>query len=243
MERGAALRTLLEETYARELAFVEGLDGAERERIGTYENWSPRDLLAHNAAWKRSLAGELAAAARGEPPGRPADFDFNEENARIFQAHAGQSWAEILEEAEAAHRSLMAQLAALSEEDLARLDLLSRSEERPAWRMIAGTGVMHPQLHLAEAYRNLGAARRAAEMVAALGEPLAGLDAGAGWQSTVRYNQACGEALLGEPEAALASLRAALALNRELVAWSREDPDLASLRDLPGYAALYEEPG
>jgi hypothetical protein len=243
MERGAQLRQLVEETYSHELAFVEALDPAERERIGTFENWSARDMLAHNAAWKGSLASELAAAARGDPSARGDDFDYNAENEVIFEAHQGKSWAEILAHIEQAHVALLEQLAALSEDDLARRDLMPWQDNRPVWRLFAGNGIMHPQLHLAEAYRNLGATQQAAEMIAALGEPLAGLDAEPAWQSTVRYNQACGEALLGQPEAALASLRQALTLNADLIPWSREDSDLASLRDLPEYQALYDELG
>jgi hypothetical protein len=243
MERGERLRQLLHQTYARELAFVDQLDAAERERIGTFDNWSARDVLAHNAAWKEYLAGELAAASRGKPSARPADFDFNEENERIFRRHQGQGWAQILQTADAAHQSLMAQAAALTEDDLARRDLLPWQDGRPVWRMIVGNGVVHPTLHLADAYRNLGATRAAAEMVAAVGEPLAGLDADPAWQSVVRYNEACGQALLGQSAAALASLRTALALNPELVEWSREDPDLASLRHLPAYRALYDQLG
>ena len=59
----------------------------------------------------------------------------------------------------------------------------------------------------------------------------------------MRYNLACHYALAGEKERAIAGLGAALASNPGLAEWSQQDPDLASIRDEPGYLALYEGQG
>jgi hypothetical protein len=56
------------------------------------------------------------------------------------------------------------------------------------------------------------------------------------WQG--RYNAACFEALAGNLDAAGDHLTAAIALNRDVVAYAAEDDDLASLRDDPRYAEL-----
>jgi hypothetical protein len=55
---------------------------------------------------------------------------------------------------------------------------------------------------------------------------------------SLRYNLACLEALTGNREQALASLRRALELRAELSHWTREDDDLESLRDDPEFRAL-----
>ena len=56
------------------------------------------------------------------------------------------------------------------------------------------------------------------------------------WQG--EYNAACFEALAGEPEAALAHLRRAVALNRDVIEHAAGDDDLAALRDDPRYAEV-----
>jgi hypothetical protein len=58
--------------------------------------------------------------------------------------------------------------------------------------------------------------------------------------STVHYNRACCEALLGQPEAALASLAKAVDTGWWNDAHTARDPDLTSLRELPAFAALRE---
>jgi quercetin dioxygenase-like cupin family protein len=54
---------------------------------------------------------------------------------------------------------------------------------------------------------------------------------------SVLYNAACAEALLGEKEAALAHLRAALAGEPQARDWAAGDSDLDSLRDDPAFPA------
>ena len=49
------------------------------------------------------------------------------------------------------------------------------------------------------------------------------------------YNQACLDALLGRPDIALRKLNAFIKRNPFARFWAAEDPDLASLRDLPGF--------
>ena len=70
-------------------------------------------------------------------------------------------------------------------------------------------------------------------------EELAKLDPAADWQGTVRYNLACHYALTGQKEAAIAALGEALVLNPGLRDWSKQDTDLACLREEPGYLDLY----
>ena len=55
---------------------------------------------------------------------------------------------------------------------------------------------------------------------------------------TLLYNLACAEAQLGETEAALEHLRAALADSPSLAEYAREDGDLAPIRDDPRFAKI-----
>jgi len=54
-----------------------------------------------------------------------------------------------------------------------------------------------------------------------------------------RYNLACFYALSGQNEKAMNELREALQLRPDLLEWSKQDADLATLRHLPAYQALY----
>jgi len=56
--------------------------------------------------------------------------------------------------------------------------------------------------------------------------------------STLYYNLACAESLLGETDAALEHLRAALDGDPSLAAYLPEDKDLAAIRDDPRFAEL-----
>ncbi len=55
------------------------------------------------------------------------------------------------------------------------------------------------------------------------------------------YNLACSLALKGRKADAVKSLRAAIALGYEDFSWMINDPDLAGLKDYPGYALLLGE--
>jgi hypothetical protein len=219
------LRQLLADAYAYELAFVKDLTPVERAATGTYEMWSARDLLAHNADWKQWAADRLAAM-RGS--GTLQDYDLEAANKRIFAAHADESWDELLALMAGAQAALVGQLDQLTEDELAGVGPL-----------FTGNGYGHPLGHLVDAYRARGDIEHEDALMAALGEQMEALDPGDVWQGTLAYNQVCSAALQGKVEEALEWLRRALHLNPPLVAWSREDPDLASLRDLDEYAAIY----
>jgi tetratricopeptide (TPR) repeat protein len=56
----------------------------------------------------------------------------------------------------------------------------------------------------------------------------------------LQYNLACLEAVQGNRDDALAALREAIELSPDVAEWAREDEDLESLRDDPGFRALVE---
>jgi len=69
---------------------------------------------------------------------------------------------------------------------------------------------------------------------------MAALDPASSWQGTVEYNLACFYALHNLPQAALDCLASAFAQNPDLIDWSKQDPDLDSLRSHPTFQALIE---
>ncbi len=57
------------------------------------------------------------------------------------------------------------------------------------------------------------------------------------------YSRACFEAICGNVEEALASLRIGLEKREVSVGWVRRDPDFEGLRDDPRFEALLDEMG
>jgi hypothetical protein len=228
------LVALIESISAEEQALFANLSETERTARGEPDRWSPKDVITHMAAWKERLSENLALAARGKSPMRYEDFDAV--NARDFEAYRDKSWVEILEKARTANQHLIEQIERTSEAELEAF----LHGERTVWQSIAGTGYTHPVIHLGEVYLDRGEAEYATKLQEDGAAKLLALDRSPGWQGTVRYNLSCHYALVGEKERALSGLKEALELNPGLTEWSKQDPDFASLREEPGYIALYE---
>jgi hypothetical protein len=238
MELKSKLIELIEHTSKEEQALFARLSEDERAVRGEPDRWSPKDTVAHLAAWKTRMAEYLATAARGETPVR--DEDYEAVNAKIFEENRDRSWSEILEGAAKASRQLVEQVEKTSESELRGTETLPWQGDRPLWRLIVGTGIIHPMaMHLGPLLLERGDKEYATELQEEAAKLLWELDESQSWQGTVQYNLACHYALAGEIETAIEKLREALNLNPELTEWSKEDADLASLREEPGYKALY----
>jgi hypothetical protein len=240
MELQSKLIALIERACAEERAVFDRLSDEERLAPGAPDRWAPKDEIAHVAGWKMRLAENLAAAASDETPVRYADYEAV--NAREFEENRERPWSEVLEKAAEACRKLIEQVEARSEAELRSTDTLPWQEGRPLWRLIAGSGYMHPmEMHVCPMYIARGdkayATRLQEEGTQLLGE----LDEGRDWHGLTRYNLACHYALIGASARAIEELGAALELNPGLTEWSKEDPDLASIRGEPGCQALYAD--
>jgi len=110
---------------------------------------------------------------------------------------------------------------------------------QPLWRRLLGSAVLHPVYHYALVYRQLGLPQESLRLQERTLQALDGVSSSPEWLGVGRYNLACAYALQGERDQALQRLAEALRLRPDLVEWSKQDPDFASLRDDPGYRALY----
>jgi tetratricopeptide (TPR) repeat protein len=230
---------LVERAYREEQALVASLSPVERSVVGEPDCWSVKDVIAHLAAWKERRAQNLAAVARGESPTRFEDYE--QVNAQDFEEYRDWSWAEVLGRSADVHRHLVEQVEATGEVDLASTETLPWQEDRPLWEFVAGSGFTHPMSHLAQLYMARGQGGYATKLQEEAAALLAELSENSSWQGIIRYNLACHYALIGETDRAIEGLREALLLNPELTEWSKQDSDLASIRDAPGYQALYTE--
>ena len=238
MERKMLLLDLLKQAHAMEMNFVDALSGQERARLGTLEDWSAKDVISHIAAWKASLADNLLAVSEGRSPARSEDLD--RENAILFEEYRDKTWDEVLRMASGAFQRVVAQVEVLGEQELVSREEFPWQGERPLWRLIVGTGCIHPIAHVAEFHRNRGHREQAGRVIEEMARSMVGLDDGAVWQGEVKYNLACHYSLLGAAAEAIRELQESLVLNPGLIDWSKEDPDLDAIRGEPAYQAIYE---
>jgi tetratricopeptide (TPR) repeat protein len=91
-------------------------------------------------------------------------------------------------------------------------------------------------VHYADYYRRRGWLAKATQLYEA---SVAAVTDWPEWYGLARYNLACFYALSGQTDKAIPELREALQLRPDLLEWSKQDTDLASLRDDPAYQALY----
>ncbi len=92
--------------------------------------------------------------------------------------------------------------------------------------------------HIADIYLERGDFQSAQAVQERVAEGLAALDDSDAWQGRTQYNLACFYALHDKPQQALALLKIAFKRAPNLVEWSKQDSDLASLRELPEFQAL-----
>jgi len=233
MKRKQALLNLIEYIYQQEKAFIDSLTDAQLNAVGTEENWSAKDLIAHIEVWKSRLAKRLVSGST------PQIDDFNAENATIFETYQNQSWYAVQGLFHKANDDLKDAVSALPDEALEATKGYGWSKGIPVWQRIAGTSCIHPLLHLGEHYHKRGDWARAVELYESSRPWFERLDDSNDWLGLIAYNLACQYALAGHSAQAISQLTQALELRPGLVEWSQEDPDLASLRDDPTYLALY----
>jgi tetratricopeptide (TPR) repeat protein len=234
----AALLGLLERAYAAQNTWITGLSDAERTMLGTPEEWSAKDMLAHVVFWQQVTIERLEAALRGE---EPRTFgDFQPVNERIFEERRGQSWAQVQADAERAYTELTGHVRAMDADVLTDTQRFAWTNGQALSGSILGNGFSHPLEHVARFYLARGEAERASALLeqAIVQEPA--LEALPNDRGAALYNLACFYATTGQPDKALPLLPEALRLRPDLIAWSKEDSDFDTLRDMPAFQALYE---
>jgi tetratricopeptide (TPR) repeat protein len=241
MELKSKLVELVERASAEEQALFAKLSEDERSTPGLPDRWGPKDVIAHLAGWNARLAENLAAAASG---GKLERYDdYLAVNAREFAEYQHRPWPEVLARAADARRQLIEQTRARSEAELRGTQTFPWQGDRPLWRHIVGNGFVHPIMHLASLLVERGEQAYATELQEQAARLLGEMDESKDWQGVVRYNLACHYALIGETDSAIEKLAQAFELNPMLIQESKQDSDLVSIRDEPGYRALCPESG
>lgn len=232
-----SILNLVQTGYDLVLQFVAGLDDDARTATGDEGLWSAKDHLAHTAAWQLHHL---------EPPPGETEYaltshDVNAINAEIYAKHREQPWADVLAAVRRAYELETARLTALSDADLLVNVADPGHADRPAWRTTIGDHYTHVLMHLAQFHFDRQQRAQGLEYYRLMVDPLLALDDAPGWRALTLYNQACLYALAGSPQEAITVLHQALTLAPDLIPWSKDDPDLDSLRTEPAYLALMAE--
>lgn len=231
---------LLRRARQDELLLFSSLSTEERAASGTLEQWSAKDLAAHIAFWEERLTQRLAGRARGESFSELTDGEVDQVNAEAFEKSRHLDWDQVQAEAKRVFDQLLAMVSGFTEQELTDPSPVGWYRNRSLLASIMGNSYTHPQTHVAWVHLHRGDLQRAREIHEALAQAQIDMDGSPASRALALYNLACFYALSGEPVKAIDLLSQALPLRADLVDWSKQDPDLDSLRELPEYRALYK---
>ena len=119
----------------------------------TLENqWSVKDVLAHIAAWEKRCVGWIQAGLRGEKPDKPeAGYTWevvDRLNEKTFQENRERPLNAVQAAYRQAHQEMLAQVQALSEDDITNPQRFSWTNGRNLVPYIAANTYEHYQEHV-----------------------------------------------------------------------------------------------
>lgn len=236
LKRLTALIDLVKLAQQQEEAFRAQLSEAERNEVGTADQWSQKEVVAHLGYWKDRQANRTEAIARGDDLSEGPDW--GELNTEMWPAHAQLTWDESVARSDQATRDLIAALERVPSEVMANLD---EDEATPGNMLVAytlGNSLGHVAEHIANYYRGRGESERATRAQEEAVQAIIAADLGPGAEGSARYNLGCYYALHGQAADAIAELKVAFARRPDLVTWARQDHDLDSLRESAAFQVL-----
>jgi tetratricopeptide (TPR) repeat protein len=224
----------------QQLAFPVYLTKEERNQVGEPDDWSAKDEIIHITVWANYHFENLKLRLKGGTPPDPIYAQIlDEKNRSIFDENKDAGWDRVLDDVGASYDRVDNFIKRHSDDLLLEIP---PGEERPVWRIIAGSHIIHPMIHLwgylqHHEHNNLLTDLFGDDFITRLID----LHEDQNWHGTVYYDLACIVALSGRKEEAINTLAKALQLNPKLAEWSQQDSDLESLHDHPAFQALYTD--
>jgi hypothetical protein len=238
MDVKSKLLDLLRMAYEEETNFNATLNDEERSFSGSADNWAIKDVVVHNTVWKVIMSERFIASMSGSDPLTYDDLDA--ENEKIYQRHREDSWESVVTFQEGAYRQLVEQVELAGEHDLVDPDRFAWLKGNSLLKRTFHNGYFHPLYHLALFSIERGEGERGSQIMDDVTRNSLTLDESAPWQGQALYNLACFYALSGEKDKSLENLSQAFSLRPDMVEYSKEDADLESLWDEPGFLALVD---
>jgi tetratricopeptide (TPR) repeat protein len=187
----------------------------------------------HLAVWQAYQARRLEAIVTGNPPDQPADNDV------VFLEHRDEPWDVVWANAMRALDDDAAAIARVSDEDLTDPNRFPWTNGRSLASSTISNIYLHPVEHLVQMHEERGDDASAEQVQIESVTFIRDLFGKGEEYANAVYNLGCFYAKRGRSAEAIAQVREALAVNPELIEWSKVDSDLTSLYELPEYQALY----
>ena len=238
MDLKSKLLDLLQIAYEEEMNFNASLNDEERSISGSSDNWAIKDVIVHNSTWKVIMSESIIASLSGS---NPRSYDsYDAENEKIYQRHREDNWESVARFQEEAYRQLVEQVELAAEDDLVDPDRFAWLKGRSLLKRTFHNGYFHPLWHLALLAIERGEGEHGFQMMEEVTRISLTLDESPSWQGQSLYNLACFYALSGEKDKSLENLSQTFTLSPDMIEWSKEDTDLVSLWDEPGFLALVD---
>ena len=205
------------------------LASAPDEEQGSPQCWPALPLVAHNTEFRQQQVVRLHAVARGETP--PAFAEIDHQSPETYERYSAAAATEVIRLARQSASDLIDGLGALPDADLSDASRHPWLRGRQLWLQVVVRGFWHPTGHLGDYHIAHGQPARAIALhqhALATARYLEVPDMAIGMAA---YSLACAQAQAGATDEALQTLTVAIALNQDLRAHARKDPDLARLRD------------
>ena len=236
------LIAVIERAEADQAALVAQVSDAEKAAIGEPDRWTVKDQIAHLNFWRDDALRRLVALRDGAEAPAPLTEDDDVLNARNFAKYQHTPWSEIISESDRLFGEAKRIIGQLTDAQLTEPQQSASGDGRTRSDRFVADYMEHPSEHLAQVYRGRGDTARAEEQERATVQVIRELS-GQRWTiyGYALYNLGCSYARHGETAKAIAAIGEALPLVPALVEWSRKDPDLDALRDIPAFQALYNK--
>jgi len=226
---------LLDYAHDEQKKVFAGLSPDVRNSSGTWEDWAPKDFLAHIMYWQGTDLERLDAL---DVPPASDGSDFQERNHKNYLRHEQRSYSDIAADAEQIYAGLLERLHRLDDEQLNASDQYPAYPKASIYGRVSGDSYAHVFEHIAKLYMKQGQKDKAIKVQQSAAERQVAYDPSPRSRGTTLYNLACFFALNDQPEEAVNYLEQAFPLRPDLAEFSKQDSDLDSLRDLPAYQAL-----
>jgi hypothetical protein len=215
--------------------FYAGLPEAVRTADGTWEKWSPKDVVGHLTFWQNSTLNALKNLEQ-PPPEQPP---FEERNRQNYLNYEKTPWAQVDADYARTFDEIVAHTGKYSDEELTEPNHFPRITNGTLQSTILGNAYSHAVTHLSELFDKYGASTSGKQLQEQSVEKLLAFDPSPRTKGVTYYNLACYYALEGNVGRAVDLLKEAFPLRPDLVEFSKEDSDFNKVRDLPEFQALY----
>ena len=230
---------LLARGQADQDAFVETLSPGDRVALGELRDWKAKDQIAHNNFWRQDAINRLQAFLEGGPP--PDTEDDLVWNDRVFKEQRETPWPELVVETKRLRAETVALVQRFSPDDLVQKDRHPWQHGATMELVVLINWYDHPAEHWADVYLSRHEIDRALDLRQAVATTVRELFPHlTKMYSFELYKLGGYSARSGRSEQAITAVREALAVNPSLIEQARKDTDLAPLRALPGFQALFE---